>query len=83
LGNATGAERLQIRLYDLLAHGWDLGQATRIPARLPDDLAQQALAFVRDQLSTQLRIGRFAEPQPIDDTATAIERLAASLGSQV
>jgi uncharacterized protein (TIGR03086 family) len=23
LGAATGAERLQIRLYDLLAHGWD------------------------------------------------------------
>jgi uncharacterized protein (TIGR03086 family) len=83
LGNATGAERLQIRLYDLLAHGWDLGQATGIPARLPSDLAEQALAFVRDQLSTQPRTGRFTEPQPIDDTATAIERLAAFLGRQV
>ena len=83
LGDATGAERPQIRLYDLLAHGWDLGRATGIPARLPDDLAEQALPFVRDQLSTQLRTGRFAEPQPIDDTATAIERLAASLGRQV
>jgi uncharacterized protein (TIGR03086 family) len=83
LGNANGAERLQIRLYDLLAHGWDLGQATGIPARLPSDLAEQALAFVRDQLSTQPRTGRFAEPQPIDDTATAIERLAAFLGRQV
>ncbi len=28
LGTATGAERLQIRLYGLLAQGWDLGQAT-------------------------------------------------------
>jgi len=28
LGTATGADRLQIRLYDLLAHGWDLAQAT-------------------------------------------------------
>src|SRR6266496_368210 len=26
LGTATGAERLQIRHYDLLAHGWDLAQ---------------------------------------------------------
>jgi hypothetical protein len=58
-------------------------RATGIRARLPDDLAEQALAFVRDQLSTQRRIGRFAEPQPIDDTAPAIERLAASLGRQV
>ena len=32
LGEATGAERLQIRLYDLLAHGWDLAQATGQPA---------------------------------------------------
>ena len=27
LGAATGAERLKIRMYDLLAHGWDLAQA--------------------------------------------------------
>jgi uncharacterized protein (TIGR03086 family) len=83
LGNATGAERLQIRLYDLLVHGWDLGQAIGIAAQMPDDLAEQALAFARDQLSTQPRTGRFAEPQPIDDTATAIERLAAFMGRQV
>jgi uncharacterized protein (TIGR03086 family) len=35
LGTATGAERLQIRLYDLLAHGWDLAQATEQPVDLP------------------------------------------------
>src|SRR6266566_1617066 len=51
LGTATGAERLQIRLYDLLAHGWDLAQATGQPAGLPDDLADQSLAFVRTQLT--------------------------------
>ena len=39
MGSATGGERLQIRLYDLLAHGWDLAQATGIPLRLPEDLA--------------------------------------------
>jgi hypothetical protein len=54
LSNATGAERLQIRRYDLLVHGWDLGQATGIPARMPDDLAEQAPAFARGQLSAQL-----------------------------
>jgi uncharacterized protein (TIGR03086 family) len=80
LGSATGAERLQIRLYDLLTHGWDLAQATGIPPQMPDELAEQALAFVRDQLSTQPRTGRFAEPQPIDAAAPAIDRLAAFLG---
>jgi len=51
LGTATGAERLQIRLYDLLAHGWDLAQATGQSAELPDDLAEQSLAFVCTQLT--------------------------------
>jgi uncharacterized protein (TIGR03086 family) len=53
LGAATGTERLQIRLYDLLAHGWDLAQATGQPVALPEDLAEQALAFVRSQLTDQ------------------------------
>ena len=83
LGSATGAERLQIRLYDLLTHGWDLAQATGRPAQIPDELAEQALAFVRNQLSTQPRTGRFAEPQPIDGTAPALDRLAAFLGRTV
>ncbi|MFD9605299.1 TIGR03086 family metal-binding protein [Streptomyces sp. NBC_01224] len=83
LGSATGAERLQIRLYDLLAHGWDLAQATGIPARLPEDLTEQALAFVQVQLAPQSRTGRFAEPQPVEETAPAIDRLAAFLGRPV
>jgi uncharacterized protein (TIGR03086 family) len=83
MGSATGTERLQIRLYDLLAHGWDLMQATGIRAEIPDELAEQALVFVRDQLSTQARTGRFAEPQSVDSTAPAINRLAGFLGRSV
>jgi uncharacterized protein (TIGR03086 family) len=60
LWTATGAERLQLRLADLLAHGWDLAQATGQPADLPEDLAEQALTFARKQLSTQPRTDRFA-----------------------
>jgi uncharacterized protein (TIGR03086 family) len=74
---------LQIRLYDLLAHGWDLARATGIPARLPEDLAEQALGFVQVQFSAQPRTGRFAEPQPVEETAPAIDRLAAFLGRPV
>lgn len=80
MGSATGAERLQIRLYDLLAHGWDLARATGIPARLPEDVAERALAFAQTQLSTQPRTGRFADPQPVAATAPAVDRLAAFLG---
>jgi len=83
LGTATGAERLQIRLYDLLAHGWDLAQATGQPADLPDDLAEQSLAFARTQLTEQARPGRFGPAQIVGEQASAIERLVAFLGRPV
>jgi uncharacterized protein (TIGR03086 family) len=83
LGAATGAERLQIRLYDLLVHGWDLAQATGQPAELPDEVAEQSLAFVRTQLTEQARPGRFGPAQTITEHAPAIERLVAFLGRAV
>ena len=83
LGTATGAERLKIRLYDLLAHGWDLAQATDQPADLPDDLAEQSLAFARTQLAAQARPGRFGPAQMVAEQAPAIERLVAFLGRPV
>ena len=83
LGTATGAERLQIRLYDLLAHGWDLAQATEQPADLPDDLAEQSLAFARTQLTEQARRARFGPAQIAAEQAPAIERLVAFLGRPV
>jgi uncharacterized protein (TIGR03086 family) len=83
LGTASGAERLQIRLYDLLAHGWDLAQATQQPVDLPDDLAEQSLAFARTQLTEQAQAGRFGPAQNVAEHAPAIERLAAFLGRPV
>lgn len=83
LGSATGAERLQWRIADLLTHGWDLVQATGVAADLPADLAEQALTFVQAQLPGQPRAGRFADAQPIRDDAPAIDRLAAITGRPV
>ena len=83
VGVATGAARLQWRIADLLAHGWDLVQATGVVAELPDDLVERALTFVRAQLPSQPRAGRFADPQPIRDNAPAIDRLAAFTGRPV
>jgi uncharacterized protein (TIGR03086 family) len=83
LGQATGAELLNIRIYDLIAHSWDLMQATGIRADIPEQLAEQVLAFVRNQLATVPRTARFAEPQPVADDAPAIARLAAFLGRSV
>jgi uncharacterized protein (TIGR03086 family) len=83
LGSATGAERLQIRLYDLLAHGWDLARATGQRVELSDEIAEQSLAFARTQVTDQARPGRFAPAQVVDEQAPAIERLAAFLGRPV
>jgi uncharacterized protein (TIGR03086 family) len=73
---------LHLRLTELLVHGWDLARATGQPTTgLPDDLAEQELAFSRVQLE-RLPPERspFAPSQPIDDAAPAIDRLAALLG---
>jgi uncharacterized protein (TIGR03086 family) len=83
IGVATGGERVQWRIADLLTHGWDLAQATGVVAEVPDDLAEQALTFVQAQLPGQPRAGRFAEPQPIRDDAPALDRLAAFTGRPV
>ena len=83
LGTATGAERLQIRLYDLLAHGWDLARATGQPVDLLDEQAEQSLAFAQTQLTEQARPGRFGPAQIVAAQAPAIERLAAFLGRPV
>lgn len=83
LGSATGAERLQIRLYDLIAHGWDLARATRQPLILPDELVEESLAFATVQLEGIDREGRFHPPQSCAASADCLDRLAAFLGRDV
>jgi uncharacterized protein (TIGR03086 family) len=80
MGKASGLDRLSIRLYDLLAHGWDLAQATGQRAELPEDAAQQALAFARAQVKDEERGARFAPARPVSPEAPAIDQLAAFLG---
>lgn len=83
LGAATGSDRLQWRIIDLLTHGWDLLQATGAVAEVPRDLVDQALVVVQAQLPDQARAGRFADPTPVADHAPAIDRLAAFTGRPV
>lgn len=83
LGAIPGSAWLQVRITDLLAHGWDLARATGQPAELPEDLAEQALAASQAWLSTASRAGRFGPVQPVADDAPAIDRLAAFLGRPI
>jgi uncharacterized protein (TIGR03086 family) len=81
-GTVPGAVALHLRLTELLVHGWDLAQATgQATSGLPAKLAEQELAFARVQLGKIPPDRRpFAPPQPIDEDAPAIDRLAALLG---
>ena len=81
-GTVPGAVALHLRLTEHLVHGWDLAQATgQATSGLPAELAEQELAFARVQLGKIPPDRRpFAPPQPIDDAAPAIDRLAALLG---
>lgn len=83
LGAATGAERLKIRMYDLLAHGWDLAQALGRPADLPEDAAEESLAFARDGRAVRSGGGCFGPARHVADAAPAIVRLVAFLGRDV
>lgn len=80
MGSATGQERLDIRMYDLLAHAWDLSQATGTTLETLDDLAEQSLQFAHRQLAQQPRNGRFNAAQPVPAGASSLDRLAAFLG---
>jgi uncharacterized protein (TIGR03086 family) len=83
MGSASGAERLQIRLYDLIAHGWDLARATRQTLILPDNVAADSLAFATVQVAGIDRDGRFQPAQSCPDSADSLDRLAAFLGRDV
>ena len=83
LGAASGAERVQWRILDLLVHGWDLVEATGVEVELPADLAEKSLTFALIHLPNQPRAGRFADPIAISEAALPIDRLAAFTGRSV
>ncbi len=82
IGPAPGAVLLHLRITELLVHGWDLAHAIGQPARLPEDLAEEELAFASGQRAPDVpRTGHpFGPVQPVTGDAPAIDRLAAHLG---
>lgn len=81
--HTTGDNQLQIRMADLLTHGWDLAQSTGVPADLPTDLVENALGFVEKLAGAFARSGRFGTPQPVAVDAPVLDRLAARSGRTV
>ncbi|MEU7907890.1 TIGR03086 family metal-binding protein [Actinoplanes sp. NPDC049118] len=83
-GRVPGMVALHLRIADVVVHGWDIARATGQRADYPDDVVEQALAFSLAALPA-VRSDRspFAPPQPVDDDAPVLERLAACLGRKV
>jgi uncharacterized protein (TIGR03086 family) len=80
IGRASGAELADVRLIELVTHGWDLARATgQSMNAFPADLCERTLTIARELYADRTR-GRFGAPQPVSDTAPAADRLAAFLG---
>ena len=81
-GSGPGAALAQVRIVELLVHGWDLARATGQQADFRADVAERALAAARRQLASRPEGpgAPFAAEVPVADDAPAVDRLAGFLG---
>ncbi|ORB60398.1 TIGR03086 family protein [Mycobacteroides saopaulense] len=81
--HTTGDRQLQVRMADLLTHGWDLARATGVRPDLPADLVADALGLVEKLTGAFARSGKFGTPQPVAADAPVLDKLAALSGRMV
>jgi uncharacterized protein (TIGR03086 family) len=82
LGPGTGAQMLDLRVHEMVVHGWDLARATG-QAMAIDDIAERSLATLR-AVPIPRGEGRPFEPErEVLADAPAADRLAAYLGRAV
>lgn len=81
-GTGPGIALLQVRVVEMLVHGWDLARATGQDADFPDDVAARALVASRGALrAARDRPGApFAAEVMVAEDAPAMDRLVAYLG---
>ena len=84
IGEAPGAFLVQMRVAELLVHGWDLARATSQSTDLDPELAAQVLAAWQARMGERPRsMLPFEEPQSVPADAPAADRLAGYLGRTV
>jgi uncharacterized protein (TIGR03086 family) len=71
---------LGIAFCDQLVHGWDLATATGQDATMPSGLAEAAFSMLDGRLTDDRRGNAFGPALPVDDGASAQERLLAYVG---
>ncbi len=84
IGSVPGAVVVHLRLTEALTHGWDLAKATGQEAQFDERVAEQEVEFTEGALAMVPADRKpFSPPQPVRDSATALEHLAALLGRRV
>jgi uncharacterized protein (TIGR03086 family) len=84
IGEAPGTFLVQMRVAELLVHGWDMAKATGQSTDLDPELAAEVLAAWRARIEHRPRtMLPFEEPQPVPPGAGAADRLAGFLGRTV
>ncbi|PTR37157.1 uncharacterized protein (TIGR03086 family) [Rhodococcus sp. OK611] len=81
MGQVPAVQALNMRITEMLAHGWDLARASGQTPRYPDSVIEDQIAFSR-VLLPNLPAGRtpFAPSRPVPEDASPLDRLAALLG---
>lgn len=84
IGDIPATAARDLRVTELLVHGWDLARATGQDLSAPESAVQRALEFSREFIH-RIPPGRrpFAAPQAVPDDAPALDRLVALLGREV
>jgi uncharacterized protein (TIGR03086 family) len=80
LGEMPGAILGGFTTLDIAVHGWDLATATGHAMQLDDGLANDVLAFARQTMTADTRAPRIGPELPVDEAASATDRLVAFLG---
>lgn len=81
VGQVSATVAVHLRIVEALVHGWDIAQATGQPPSVDERLAEQELVFTRDALRiVPSDRTPFGPPQPVSESAPAIDRLAGVLG---
>jgi uncharacterized protein (TIGR03086 family) len=82
-GTMPGAGALDVRIVDVLVHGWDLARATGRTVSFPDEIVEQAIEFSRPALDlVPADRSPFAPSRPVAEDAPPLDRLVALLGRE-
>jgi len=81
MGTMPKTAILDICIYDMLIHTWDLSRAIGADDTLPQDTAEEGFAWLQTLPPAVIRApGRFGEAIPVDTDADAQTRLLAFAG---